>query len=52
MSSKEEVRTLFRECALAILNTGNDHDDVNMLLAEYADFEIEELPCNLKGKPR
>jgi len=44
MSSKEEVRVLFRECALAILNTGNDQDDVNQLLAEYADFEIEVVP--------
>ncbi|MDA0272978.1 MAG: pyrimidine/purine nucleosidase domain-containing protein, partial [Proteobacteria bacterium] len=44
MSSKEEVRALFRECALAILNTGNDEDDVNKLLAEYADFEIEVVP--------
>ncbi|MBL6691937.1 MAG: DUF3412 domain-containing protein [Pseudomonadales bacterium] len=44
MSSKEEVRTLFRECALAILNTGNDEDDVRKLLAEYADFEIEVVP--------
>ncbi len=44
MSSKEEVRTLFRECALAILNTGNDQDDVRQLLAEYQDFEIEVVP--------
>ena len=44
MSSKEEVRTLFRECALAILNTGNDKDDVRQLLADYADFEIEVVP--------
>ena len=44
MESKEEVRTLFRECALAILNTGNDQDDVKRLLKEYADFEIEVVP--------
>ena len=44
MSSKDEVRTLFRECALAILNTGNEKDDVNKLLAEYSDFEIEVVP--------
>ncbi|MBT3626168.1 MAG: DUF3412 domain-containing protein [Gammaproteobacteria bacterium] len=44
MSSKEEVRTLFRECALAILNTGNDEDDVNRLLAQHADFQIEVVP--------
>jgi predicted Rossmann-fold nucleotide-binding protein len=41
LSSKEETRALFRQCALAILNTGNEQDDVRKLLAEYADFEIE-----------
>ena len=44
MSSKEDVRSLFRECALAILNTGTDRDDVRKLLAEYSDFEIEVVP--------
>ena len=44
MSSKEEVRALFRTCALAILNTGNDQDDVNKLLSAYEDFEIEVVP--------
>jgi hypothetical protein len=44
MSSKEEVRTLFRECALAILNTGNEEDDVSQLLGEYVDFDIKVLP--------
>ncbi|MBO6555749.1 MAG: DUF3412 domain-containing protein [Pseudomonadales bacterium] len=44
MSSKEEVRQLFRECALAILNTGNDEDDVKKLLRAYSDFEIEVVP--------
>ena len=44
MSSKDEVRALFRECALAILNTGNDQDDVKKLRAEYEDFEIEVVP--------
>jgi predicted Rossmann-fold nucleotide-binding protein len=44
MSSREEVRALFRECALAILNTGNEQDDVKKLLETYDDFEIEILP--------
>ena len=44
MASKEEVRNLFRECALAILNTGNEKDDVNQILTEFADFEIEVVP--------
>ena len=41
MASKEEVRVLFRECALAILNTGNEIDDVNQILEDFADFQIE-----------
>ncbi len=44
MASKEEVRTLFRECALAILNTGNEKDDVNQILKDFADFEVEVVP--------
>lgn len=44
MSSSEEVRSLFRECALAILNTGNEQDDVTRLLKEYEDFQIEVVP--------
>lgn len=43
MSSNEEVRVLFRQCALAILNTGNEQDDVRKLLAQYADFEIDVI---------
>lgn len=44
MSSREEVRNLFRECALAVLNTGNNQDDVTRLLEAYEDFEIEVTP--------
>lgn len=44
MASKEEVRTLFRECSLAILNSGNEQDNVKKLMQEYADFEIEVVP--------
>src|SRR5277367_6609081 len=32
---------LFRKCALAVLNTGNDTDNANEILERYADFHIE-----------
>lgn len=40
MSSQAEVRKLFRECSLAVLNSGSTEDDVNKLLEAYEDFEI------------
>lgn len=44
MSANEEVRRLFQLCALAVLNSGNEHDDVTSLLDAYPDFEIEVKP--------
>ncbi|MFT4632810.1 MAG: putative Rossmann-fold nucleotide-binding protein [Candidatus Pseudothioglobus sp.] len=41
MSSESSVRNLFRECALAVLNTGDAEDDVNKLLSSHEDFSIE-----------
>jgi predicted Rossmann-fold nucleotide-binding protein len=32
---------LFRQCALAILNTGSDSDNAKDIMETYADFEIE-----------
>jgi len=32
---------LFRQCALAILNTGSDSDNAKTIMEAYADFEIE-----------
>ncbi|HEY3847426.1 MAG TPA: DUF4478 family protein, partial [Acetobacteraceae bacterium] len=32
---------LFRKCALAVLNTGNDTDNAKEILERYADFHIE-----------
>ena len=40
MRSNEEVFQTFRDCALAVLNTGNDTDDADALLKAYADFSI------------
>ncbi len=43
MSSQDQVHRLFRQCALAVLNAGSDKDDVESLMADYADFEIEVI---------
>ncbi len=42
-SSNNLYRTLFRNCALAVLSTGADSDDGHELLAAHADFEIEVM---------
>lgn len=36
-----EIQDLFRRCALAVLNTGNETDDAAALFDAYADFSIE-----------
>lgn len=36
----EQVYQVFRECALAVLNTGNDSDDALEVYANFADFDI------------
>ena len=41
LATNEEVFQVFRQCALAVLNTGNDQDDAAQLLQDYADFNIE-----------
>lgn len=43
MASNDQVSQLFRECALAILNTGNEQDDATEALATYADFDIRVI---------
>ena len=40
-SSDSTYRTLFRNCALAVLSTGVNSDDGHALLAQYEDFEID-----------
>ena len=42
-SSNSAYRTLFRNCALAVLSTGVDSDDGHALLAAHADFDIEVI---------
>ena len=44
MRTGEDTFQIFRDCALAVLNTGNDTDDPRDLLRNYADFAVEILP--------
>jgi predicted Rossmann-fold nucleotide-binding protein len=40
-TSHSGLYALFRKCALAVLNTGNDTDNAKEILERYADFDIE-----------
>lgn len=44
MGTAEDVFQTFRNCALAVLNTGNETDDPSDMLREFADFGIEIVP--------
>lgn len=44
MASDENVFQLFRQCALAVLNTGSEQDNAARLLEEYEDFDIRVVP--------
>jgi predicted Rossmann-fold nucleotide-binding protein len=37
----DQIQELFRRCALAVLNTGNETDDAAAIFDAYADFSIE-----------
>jgi len=43
-SANQEVHQLFRQCALAVLNTGSDVDDARKLYQDYSDFEVTVVP--------
>ena len=40
-ASRGDLYELLRRCALAVLNSGNESDDAEALLAQYQDFDIE-----------
>lgn len=40
-SSQSSLFELFRRCALAVLNTGDESDDAAAMFESYADFDIE-----------
>ena len=44
MQSSEQVYCLFRQCALAVLNSGNMTDDGPALLKRYNDFDVRIIP--------
>lgn len=44
VASKQEVLKIFRDCALAILNTDSQLDDATEIMAEFADFDIQVIP--------
>ncbi|GAB1266455.1 nucleotide 5'-monophosphate nucleosidase PpnN [Aurantivibrio infirmus] len=40
MEANQDIFDIFRACALAVLNTGSEQDDVERVLKEYSDFEV------------
>ena len=46
LASNADVFRQFRQCALAVLNTGSQIDDAAEMLAAYADFNIEVEPTS------
>ncbi len=40
-ASRGDLYELIRRCSLAVLNSGNESDDAEALLAQYQDFDIE-----------
>jgi len=45
-ASQGELGDLVRRCALAVLNSGNQGDDAESMLASYHDFQIEVQQVN------
>jgi len=43
-SPDKEVFQLYRDCALAILNTDTEQDDAAKILADHSDFDIDIVP--------
>ncbi len=44
LGTDEKVFRLFRQCALAVLNSGTLEDDASKLLAMFEDFDIRVVP--------
>jgi len=43
-ASNKDTMNLFRNCALAILNTDSQEDDAAQVLSAFADFDIQLIP--------
>lgn len=41
MNSENDTYELFRECALAVLNTGSEEDDAEIVASTFKDFDIQ-----------
>ena len=46
LATNADVFRQFRQCALAVLNTGSEIDDAAEMLAAYADFDIKVEPTS------
>ena len=44
LESDADIFQQFRQCALAILNTGSEIDDAAEMLEQYKDFDIQVVP--------
>jgi len=45
-ATRGDLSELVRRCSLAVLNSGNESDDAEALIAEYSDFRIEAQQVN------
>jgi pyrimidine/purine-5'-nucleotide nucleosidase len=43
-TTRQDVARVFRDCALAILNTDSEEDDASRILEAFSDFDIKILP--------
>ena len=41
---ENQIHLLFRQCALAVLNTGSEEDDIAIVNQNFSDFEIRIIP--------
>ncbi|MFT5484564.1 MAG: putative Rossmann-fold nucleotide-binding protein [Halieaceae bacterium] len=44
LATDEKVLGVFRDCALAVMNTGSAQDDASEVLNEFSDFAIQVVP--------
>ena len=44
MNYDHDIFKMFRQCALAVLNSGTEEDDADAVLSHYNDFDIRIIP--------
>ena len=47
IKTDKDIFKLFRQCVLAVLNTGSDCDDASKLLEEFHDFDVKVVPQSM-----